>query len=236
MPITRYSECVTSHGVVERLGVQPEFRSAAERIRSELRGGQVTPALFSAALAEIAPHDRDPWLDVVWDIDEIPLDDPALPRGCVPYLPCPVASVLDAVRQANVTRNDVFVDVGAGLGRTALLAHLQTGAGCIGLEIQPLLARGAQGRADWVSLSRMRFVQGDAAELVRFMTTGTVFFLYCPFGGERLRRFLDGLEDVARARPIRVCCVDMAPLDVRWLARVPSTSPNVDVYRSTFVD
>jgi SAM-dependent methyltransferase len=212
--------------------VDSTSRSAAQRLRADLLAEQLTPARFSAALAEIAPADHDAWLDLVWDIDEIPLDDPPLPRGCVPYLPCSVASILDAVRQANVTSNDVFVDVGAGLGRAALLAHLKTGAGCIGLEIQPRLARNAQGRADWVRLERLRFVQGDAAELVRFITTGTVFFLYCPFGGERLRRFLEGLEEIARTRPIRVCCVDMAPLDVRWLARVPSTSPNVDVYRS----
>ncbi|MCA9594071.1 MAG: hypothetical protein KC776_12195 [Myxococcales bacterium] len=116
----------------------------------------------------------------------------------------------------------------------ALLAHLKTGAGCVGLEIQPMLARTAQARADWLGLTRMRFLQGDAAELVRFITTGTVFFLYCPFGGARLERFLDGLEDVARARPIRICCVDMAPLDSPWLAPVASTSSRVSIYRSTF--
>jgi ubiquinone/menaquinone biosynthesis C-methylase UbiE len=144
-----------------------------------------------------------------------------------------VASVLDAVEQAEVTCNDVFVDVGSGLGRAALLAHLKTGASCIGLEIQPTLVRIAQARADWLRLSRILFLQGDAAELVRFITTGTVFFLYCPFGGAHLRRFLDGLEDIARARPIRVCCLDMPPLEAPWLARLPTASSRVDVYRST---
>ncbi|HKO52454.1 MAG TPA: methyltransferase domain-containing protein [Polyangiaceae bacterium] len=193
----------------------------------------MTPACFSAALAEVPPQDRDEWLDLLWDIDDIPADDPDLPRGCVPYLPCAVATVLEAVHQAGVTRDDVFVDVGSGAGRAALLAHLETGAGCIGLEIQPALARTAQGRADWLNLSRLRFLQGDAADMLRFIPTGTVFFLYCPFSGARLRAFLDGLEAVARARRIRVCCVDMAPLETRWLARIPSISPRIDVYQST---
>lgn len=214
-------------------GVQLALQSAAVRLRSDLRSGQVTPATFSAALAEIGPQDRDRWLDLLWDVDEIPRDEPDLPCGCVPYLPCPVASVLDAVDQAEVTCNDVFVDVGSGLGRAALLAYLKTGASCVGLEIQPTLARTAQERADRARLSRMRFLQCDATESVRFITTGTVFFLYCPFGGSHLRRFLDGLEDVARARPIRVCCVDMPPLEAQWLTRLPSTSPSVDVYLST---
>src|SRR4051812_43447227 len=127
-------------------GVQPHVRSSAVRLRSELRGGGVTPSKFGAALAEVPTRDHDQWLDLLWDINEIPRDDPNLPRGCVPYLPCAVASILDAMEQADVTCEDVFVDVGAGVGRAALLAHLKTGAGCVGIEIQPALARAAQGR------------------------------------------------------------------------------------------
>jgi SAM-dependent methyltransferase len=205
------------------------------RLRTDLLDDRVTPETFAAALAQIPPRDRDRWLDILWDIDEIPPDEPDLPRGYVPYLPCAVATVLDAIDLARVTSDDVFVDVGSGVGRAALLAHLRTGAGCIGLEIQPTLARIAQGRADWLRLSRVRFLHGDALDTVRFITTGTVFFLYCPFSGDRLRRFLDGLEDVARARQIRVCCVDMPPLEAPWLARVPATSSQVDVYQSTLV-
>jgi ubiquinone/menaquinone biosynthesis C-methylase UbiE len=144
-----------------------------------------------------------------------------------------VATVLEAARRAGVTSEDVFVDVGSGAGRAMLLIHLQTGASCIGLEIQPALARVAQGRADWLGLERLRFITGDAADMVRFIPIGTVFFLYCPFSGDRLQRFLEGLEEVARTRPIRVCCVDMPPLQCPWLARVDSTSACIDVYQST---
>src|SRR5688500_18197151 len=115
--------------------LEATVRGAALRLRSGLRGDRVTPATFAAALAEIPARDRDEWLDLLWDIDEIPADELDLPRGCVPYLPCAVATVLDAVRLASVTCDDVFVDVGSGAGRAALLAHLVTGAGCVGLEI-----------------------------------------------------------------------------------------------------
>jgi SAM-dependent methyltransferase len=208
------------------------LRSAAARLRVELAAGRVTPAVFNAALAQISPRDHDEWLDLVWDIDELPSDTPDLPRGCVPYLPCAAATVLEAVQQLAVTCDDVFVDVGSGAGKAALLAHLVTGAGCIGLEIQASFARTAQARADWLNLNRVRFIEGDAVDRVRLMTIGSVFFLYCPFGGVRLRRFLEGLEDVARARKIRVCCVDMPPLEVAWLKRLPSSSPYLDVYCS----
>jgi len=212
--------------------VRPTFLSDALRLRSELTEGRVTPAIFSAALAEIPPQARDQWLDLLCDLEEVPVDDAELPRGCVPYLPCAVATVLDAVQRAAVTSDDVFVDVGSGAGRAALLVHLATGASCVGLEIQPALVELAQERADRFRLTNVQFVVGDAADATRVMTPGTVFFLYCPFGGERLQRFLEGLQGVARSRPIRLCCVDMPPLEQRWLTRLPSTSPNLHVYRS----
>src|SRR5690606_37755343 len=151
---------------------------------------------------------------------------------CVPYLPCSVATVMNAIEQAQVTSSDVFVDVGSGAGRTAFLAHALTGAGCIGIEIQPALVKAAAGRAAWLNLDRTRFIEGDAVEWVRFMTTGTVFFLYCPFSGDRLERFLDALEEVARARPIRVCSVDLPAFDRPWLRLQPPASTELHVYES----
>jgi len=42
----------------------------------------------------------------------------------------------------------------------------------------------------------------------RFRTC-SVFFLYRPFGGERLARVLGDLEHIARTRELRVCCIDL---------------------------
>jgi len=202
-------------------------------MRSHLISGSATPQMVQAALNDIPPAQRDAWVDRLWDIDEIPDDDPDLPRGCVPYLPCPVATVVNAVHQARVTAADVFVDIGSGTGRTAFLAHVLTGAACIGIEIQPALVRAAAARAAWLNLDRTRFIEGDAADWVRFVPTGTVFFLYCPFSGERLRRCLGALEDVARTRCIRICSVDLPPLDRPWLVPLPSSSADLHVYQST---
>lgn len=200
-------------------------------MRSSLVRGEASPSDFRAALADVPADERDAWLDLVFDIDDLPEDDPALPRGCVPYLPCSVATVLDALREADVTGDDVFVDVGAGLGRVALLTHLVCGAGCIGLEIQPRLVKAAREHAARLNAERVRYVEGDAADLVGRAAIGTVFFLYCPFGGARLERVLDQLHDIARARQLRVCCVGMPTLDRPWLAAV-STIADLVVYRS----
>ncbi|MCA9706468.1 MAG: hypothetical protein KDK70_11515 [Myxococcales bacterium] len=175
--------------------------------------------------------ERDGWLDRVLALGELPPDGPELPRGCVPYLPCPVDALLRMVELADVRCDDVFVDIGSGLGRATALTHLLTGAGAIGIEIQPGLVRGARDLARRLHTPRVAVVEGDAAELARYMANGSVFFLYCPFGGARLDQVLDGIEWMAQTRTVRVCSVDL-PLPRRsWLAPV-SLSDDLAVYCS----
>jgi SAM-dependent methyltransferase len=177
-------------------------------------------------------NERDAWVDCVLGIGEVPDDGPELPRGCVPYLPCSVDALLRVIDQADVRASDVFVDVGSGVGRAAALVHLLTGASAIGLEIQSALALAARELSSRL-LPRVSCIEGDAAELTRLATVGTVFFLYCPFGGERLEKVLDQLEELARPRALRVCCVDL-PLPPRsWLTPDPTRFPDLTVYRST---
>lgn len=212
--------------------VDAVHRQSAERMRSGLARALPTPAEFRAALTGVPPGERDAWLDVVLGLELVPDDGPALPRGCVPYLPCGVDALLRMVERAEVRASDVFVDIGAGVGRAAALVHLLTGASAIGLEIQPELVLASRDMTTRSGLSGVVQVEGDAAELAGLVTTGTVFFLYCPFSGERLEKVLDELEAIARARQIRVCCVDL-PLPPRsWLTLVSPRDEDLAVYRS----
>jgi hypothetical protein len=201
-------------------------------MRSLLASGRATPELFRRALTAVSPLDRDAWLDRVLELEELPDDGPALPRGCAPYFPCAVDTLISAVDHAEVCASDVFVDVGAGLGRAAVTAHLLTGASAIGLEVQPELARAACQLTKAVNTSRVSMLVGDAVELARHVTIGSVFFLYCPFSGERLERLLRELEAIARTRPIRVCCVDLPLPRCEWLAPVALPAGPLAVYKS----
>lgn len=201
-------------------------------MRSLLASGRARPEVFRAALTAVSPRNRDAWLDRVLELHELPDDGPALPRGCAPYLPCAVDTLIAAVDHAEVCESDVFVDVGAGLGRAAVTAHLLTGASAIGLEIQPELARAAAQLTKAVNTSRVSMLMGDAAELSRHISIGSVFFLYCPFGGERLERLMHDLGAIARRRPIRVCCVDLPLPRCEWLAPVVAPVGPLAVYRS----
>jgi SAM-dependent methyltransferase len=191
----------------------------------------MSPAVFRDLLAAVPPTERDAWVDRLFGIDALPDDGPELPRGCVAYLPCSVDAVLRMVEQARVTASDVFVDVGSGLGRAAALVHLLTGAAAVGVEIQSHLVRAARELATRLGLSQVSVVQGDAA-LASLVSDGSVYFLYCPFGADRVERFLDELAPIARTRPIRVCSLDL-PLPPRaWLEPVAPSSGDLAVYRS----
>ena len=111
-------------------------------------------------------------MDRALAIGPIPDDGPELPRGCVPYLPCPVDPLLRLVEHARVQASDVFVDVGSGLGRAAALVHLMTGARAIGLEIQPALVAAARDMTARLRLPDVTFVEGDAVQSTAALSAG----------------------------------------------------------------
>ncbi len=209
------------------------LRESAAQIRSLVASNTVTQGEFRSALMRVPPDLRDAWLDLVLGMEEIPADSADLPRGCVPCLPCGVDALLRMIEQAGVHSGDVFVDVGSGLGRAAILTRLLTGAAAIGIEIQAHLVRASRERAARLNVSRFSVVHGDAVRLTGFIPIGSVFFFYCPFSGDRLEKVLDDLEPIAHTRPIHICCVDV-PLPSRsWLTLVSPPSGDLAVYRST---
>jgi SAM-dependent methyltransferase len=212
--------------------VEAKHRESARRIRSQLQRQLHDPSEFRSTLMSVPPVDRDPWLDVVFEVDGVSEDGPELPRGCVPYFPCAVDALLRVVEQARVRPTDVFVDIGSGLGRAAALVHLLTGATAIGVEVQPRLVLAARALATRLRVPRVSYIEGDAAELTRNITIGSVFFLYCPFSGDRLVSVLANLEAIARTRTIRVCTVDLPLPPCTWLAREPQTSADLALYAS----
>jgi len=212
--------------------VRDRDRQSARAARGRIARGAHDPAAFRAAILDVDPVDRDAWADAVLGLGELPDDGADLPRDCVPYLPCPVDALLRAVDEASIGASDVFVDVGSGVGRAAALVHLLTGAAAIGVEVQSGLASVSRDLAARLAVPRVVTIVEDASTITSFIGIGTVFFLYCPFSGERLARVLDKLEAIARTRAIRICSVDL-PLPPRpWLVREPSSRGDLAVHRT----
>jgi predicted RNA methylase len=97
-----------------------------------------------------------------------------------------------------------FVDVGAGMGRAALLASEYPFRAVVGVELNPALARIARRNAAlWREAGRalapMRMVCRDAAEF-KFPAGPCVAFLFNPFGAPVMRRLLGALAMSFAAR------------------------------------
>jgi SAM-dependent methyltransferase len=207
-------------------------RETARRMRGNLNRGACQATAFRDALDAVPPLDRDAWIDLAFGLGPPPDDGPDLPRGCVPYLPCPVDALLRVVDRARIGPADLFVDIGSGVGRAAAVVGVLTGAAVAGIDVQPELVSAARELAARLRLRGADFVAGDAAELPAPADGGSVFLLYCPFSGDRLDRLLAKLEGIARARPIRMCCVDL-PLPARdWLQPVGDADGDLTIWRS----
>lgn len=217
---------VATHDALTRMLLEPEG------MRRMLAGREPGAAhLLRKSLEQMPSGARDAWLDAVLGVGELG-PDAALPQGCVPYLPCAVDVILRAIDEARIADEDVFVDIGSGVGRVAALVHFLTGADAVGIEIQAELVRLSRAIFKSLNASALTVLEGDAAELLSLVPRGTVFFLYCPFSGARLERVISMLEDAAQSRQIRLCAVHLPPISRPWLEPISTAGGELLTYRS----
>jgi hypothetical protein len=126
-----------------------------------------------------------------------------------------------------ITQHDVFVDLGAGLGKATMMVHLLTGARARGVELQSTLASEASAQARELALDGVSFVESDALEAD--LDDATVVFLYLPFTGDVLARVLQRLEMVARRRQLVLCALGF-DLRVDWIAARPTDEFWLTIY------
>jgi SAM-dependent methyltransferase len=142
--------------------------------------------------------------------------DGALPgEHMLGYHASGVDPVLRALAEVPVRADDVFVDLGCGLGKVVMLAALVTGAKARGIEVQPALVERARAAAARLGIDA-RFDCADARDAD--LDDGTVFYLYTPFTGPVLAAVLDRLRGVAERRAIVVCALGH-DLAATWLVR-----------------
>ena len=129
-----------------------------------------------------------------------------------------------------IAAGDVFVDLGAGLGKVVMAVHLLTGARARGVEVQPALVAEARARAAELALDGVEFVPGDA--LTADLDDATVVFLYLPFTGAVLEGVLRRLEAVARRRQLVLCALGLDLRGVDWIAERPTEEFWLSIYDS----
>jgi len=169
----------------------------------------------------------------------LPLPEPGEPNQqlspeMVPYQPTPVRHILRLVKAAMISGNDVFMDLGSGLGHVPLLVSMITGARSLGIEMQPAYVVSARECARNLRMKRVQFIAQDARDAD--LSRGTVFYLYSPFKGSILDNVLDALQKESRHRPIKICSLGPCThriLNETWLSAssVPGTG-SISVFNS----
>ena len=130
------------------------------------------------------------------------LDRYRLPE-MVPFQPTPVRHILDLIDASLLSEDDVFVDLGSGLGHVPLLVSMLKGVRSVGIEVQAAYVESAQECARSLRLNRVGFVAADAR--AADLSSGTVFYLYTPFKGSILADVLSMLRRESMRRSIKIC-------------------------------
>lgn len=185
-------------------------------IRRQIRRGDYTSAELRSELEQYAGGERATRGGLIAGYDTLdvlvhglflcrPTPEETVPRSLemVQYEATPARAVLAMIDDAGIGPEDVFYDLGAGLGHVVLLVHLLTGARAVGVERDPAFCAYARASADELAVSGVALVAADARQAD--LGLGTVYFLFTPFRGTILRAVLERLEEQATRRPIRVC-------------------------------
>ena len=162
-------------------------------------------------LLKLAPSERDAAFEKRLGILE---SHSSLAPGpeLIGYHASALAPVVAALIETGADEEDVFVDLGCGLGKVTALARLISGARVKGIELQQdLISRAPK-------LDGVEYFHGDARDAP--LDEGTIFYLYNPFSGSVLAQVLSRLRALARHRHLIICTLGLS-LHEDWLQERP---------------
>jgi hypothetical protein len=118
------------------------------------------------------------------------------------YQKTPARLILELIKRAAFKTNDVFFDLGSGLGQVTILVNLLSSVISKGVEFEPAFCNYAKACANDFYLYGVEFLNTDAR--YADYSSGTVFYMYTPFEGKILQEVLQNLNGEAKRRKIRI--------------------------------
>jgi hypothetical protein len=187
-----------------------------QRMRSDLRAGNYTQEILKAYLmkfTDYAPRNRgqprfefdvlDALLANVIFWPDPPSESRSRTSGMIRYEPTPANIILELIDSVPLLPQDLFVDIGSGLGLVVILVNLLTGVPALGIEYDPAYCAYAQARAAELGLKDVTFINVDARQAD--FDQGSIFYLFTPFIDEIFDIVIEKLRPVAKKRSIYVC-------------------------------
>ena len=169
-------------------------------------------------------RERSLGIRTVGSIDAVTLKSGADSFG---YQPIPYAAIETALKSVHPGANDVFIDLGCGMGRAVVLAGMGSFRRVIGVEISRELCLVARQNVEHarrcLQASEVDIVQADAGEY-SLPDDATVLLLFNPFDEPILRRVLDNVRKSLKRSPRALTIIYATPwsrhdvlADVPWL-------------------
>lgn len=184
------------------------------RLREKIRTGVYNGASFKEMIGQYCGYDyaNDPdkiGYDSLDDFINGLLSDQVIPEATMErkpemvfYQKTPTRIIFELAELAVLRRDDVFFDLGSGLGQVPILVNLISGTPTKGVEYEPAYCNYANTCASQLNLSKVEFINTDAR--LADYSRGTVFFLYTPFEGSILQTVMEILQKESQGRTIRI--------------------------------
>jgi SAM-dependent methyltransferase len=207
------------------------LRDRAEKVKSELeqlniglflklqasiRSGEYTEDEFTSLIRdyfgfkfdysrrkeEMGYDNLDIFINGLFSFQRMPKQTKDLEPEMVYYQKTPARIVFDQVEKTHITHEDVFFDLGSGLGQVAILVNLLAGIRSVGVEFEPAFCDYAGACASGLNLSNVVFINADAQRVD--YSKGTIFYMFTPFQGEMLQEVLAILKKESLVRKIKI--------------------------------
>lgn len=202
------------------------FQKLQEEIKLQKYNGEAFETLVkeyisienNKPLDEEGYDNLDIFINRLLTLQDMPEQSKPLEPEMVFYQKTPARVVFELVKKAGFKKDDVFFDIGSGLGQVVMLVNLLAGIRTVGVEFDPAFCKYSEECAALLGLQNIDFISADAR--VVDYSVGTVFFMYTPFRGKMLQDVLEILRKESLQREIRIitygpCTSEVAERD--WL-------------------
>jgi Histone methylation protein DOT1 len=144
----------------------------------------------------------DLFLNGILTFQKSPVETKEREPEMVYYQKTPARIILELIKKAAFKPQDVFFDLGSGLGQVTILVNLLTSVISKGVEFEPAFCNYANTCVADLKLHDVEFINTDAR--YADYSSGTIFFMYTPFEGKMLQDVLQNLNGEAKKRKIKI--------------------------------
>jgi hypothetical protein len=202
------------------------FRALEQQIRISKDSGlafrKIIDNFFSSFLANTEPADEigydnlDIFINRLLSTNTLPEAKKEPEPEMVFYQKTPARIIFELCKKIN--RDDVFFDIGCGVGQVVILVNLISNAKAIGIEFEPAYCNYAKEITSRFELVNALFINDNAKNID--YSEGSVFFLYTPFYGTMLREVLSLLQKHSVDKTVKIftygpCSIKIA--EQNWL-------------------